>query len=80
MQDPRIIECAKAMHEASGIMIPWNVVTGNYRDHLLIHARACILKWLEQPPTPNMEPDGGLPDWREHYTAMNAQAAKELQP
>lgn len=88
--DPRVIECAKAMHGAAGIMIPWNVLDDRQQHHLLIHARACILKWLEQEPSDGMlSIDVRSVDNDEYssvtkrcadqlYAAMCAQAAKEI--
>jgi hypothetical protein len=57
MTDPRLIECAKAMHYADWSPCVWSVdelwaqAGEAKREIYLIRARACILKWLEQKPT-----------------------------
>lgn len=91
MTDPRIVECAKAMVEAASG--PWGRLSEAGRMTALIEARACILKWLEQPVTAPMV-DAGFEGLKPRvnapsptltgttpdavYTAMCAQAAKEI--
>lgn len=74
MTDPRLLECARAL-------LLEGVGDFDYDDRERL-ALACILKWLEQEPSAAMRADGAsmYPDYgtTEAYTAMNAQAAKEL--
>ncbi len=98
MQDPRIIECARAMkpgffqlfdaHFSQNMVAPGmgtqehhTAILSAYRTSLE-EAQRCILKWLEQEPTQSMERLGASHDCgpmpKEIYTAMTAQAAKEI--
>lgn len=65
MTDPRLLECAKALYESPGspeiakndaVWQSWDALRPVIRDHYIIQARACILKWLEQEPSAQMAP------------------------
>jgi len=101
MTDPRIIECAKALAKVRGIdpdsplsdksntggMPRTDIYPSGYVK-FIPDARACILKWLEQPATTAMITRADeekfifdprhAPPLDEVYTVMNAQARKEI--
>lgn len=84
--DPRLIECANSIKALEAFrLLKTGVVNPGGDDYRVSIARACILKWLEQPISEGMfnefaamEEFGAVKAMRTIYEAMCAQAAKEL--